>query len=219
MKKKLLLAAATLSLLNSCGDKGTETAGTAKDSTTTVVTTEKKEEARPMPDSATMARNWEQYMTPGEVHKMIASWDGDWTAVALMWHSPDAPADTSKLTVNHKMILGGRYQVAAHKGNMMGMPFEGISTTGYDNAKKKFINTWVDNMGTGMMYMEGTWDEGTKAITYMGKMVSIERNDGSEEGVKQVLRITDPTHQQMEMFMIDPSGKETKTMEIWYTKK
>ena len=219
MKKKLLLAAATLSLLNSCGDKGTEGAATTKDTATTVVTAEKKEEARPIPDSATMARNWEQYMTPGEVHKMIASWDGDWTADAVMWHSPDAPPDTAKLIVNHKMILGGRYQVAAHKGNMMGMPFEGISTTGYDNAKKKFINTWVDNMGTGMMYMEGTWDEGSKAITYIGKMVSIERNDGSEEGVKQVLRITDPTHQQMEMFMIDPSGKETKTMEIWYTKK
>lgn len=219
MKKQHLLAAMALSLLNSCGDKGTESTGTTKDTATTVVTAEKKEAARPMPDSATMARNWEQYMTPGDVHKMIASWDGDWTADAIMWHSPDAPPDTAKLAVNHKMILGGRYQVAAHKGNMMGMPFEGISTTGYDNAKKKFINTWVDNTGTGVMYMEGTWDEGSKAITYMGKMVSIERNDGSEEGVKQVLRITDPTHQQMEMFMIDPSGKETKTMEIWYTKK
>lgn len=219
MKKRLLLAAATLSLLNSCGDKGTESTGTTKDTATTVVTTEKKEEARPMPDSATMARNWEQYMTPGDVHKMIASWDGDWTADAIMWHSPDAAPDTAKLVVNHKMILGGRYQVAAHKGNMMGMPFEGISTTGYDNAKKKFVNTWVDNTGTGVMYMEGSWDEATKAITYTGKMVSIERNDGSEEGVMQVLRITDPTHQQMEMFMIDPSGKETKTMEIWYTKK
>jgi hypothetical protein len=219
MKKTFLLAISALSLLNSCGDKSTETGVASKDTTAVAVQEEKKDDARPMPDSATMARNWEQYMSPGDVHKMMASWDGDWTANAIMWPSPDAPADTSKLTVSHKMILGGRYQVAAHKGNMMGMPFEGISTTGYDNAKKKFINTWIDNTGTGVMYMEGTWDEGTKAITYTGKMVSIERNDGSEEGVKQVLRITDPTHQQMEMFMIDASGKETKTMEIWYTKK
>jgi hypothetical protein len=35
------------------------------------------------------------------------------------------------------------------------MPFEGISTLGYDNAKKTFFSTWIDNMGTGMMVMEG----------------------------------------------------------------
>lgn len=27
------------------------------------------------------------------------------------------------------------------------MPFEGISTLGYDNAKKTFFSTWIDNMG------------------------------------------------------------------------
>lgn len=34
------------------------------------------------------------------------------------------------------MIFGGRYQLSNYKGNFMGMPFEGMSIMGYDNAKK-----------------------------------------------------------------------------------
>ena len=56
-----------------------------------------------------------------------------------------------------------------HSGNMTGMPFEGMSLMGYDNAKKIFTNTWVDNFGTGTITMEGTWDDKTKSITLKGK--------------------------------------------------
>ena len=31
----------------------------------------------------------------------------------------------------------------------MGMPFNGLSLEGYDNAKKEFTSIWIDNMGTG----------------------------------------------------------------------
>ncbi|MBK9333372.1 MAG: DUF1579 family protein [Ignavibacteria bacterium] len=30
--------------------------------------------------------------------------------------------------------MGGRYQQGKHTGDMMGMPFEGMSLLGYDNA-------------------------------------------------------------------------------------
>jgi hypothetical protein len=52
-------------------------------------------------------------------------------------------------TCTNTMILGGRYQQSMIKGNMMGMPFEGMGLLGYDNAQKLFYSTWVDNMGTG----------------------------------------------------------------------
>ena len=32
---------------------------------------------------------------------------------------------------------------------MMGMPFEGIGRTGYDNVTGKYWSTWIDNMSTG----------------------------------------------------------------------
>jgi hypothetical protein len=40
---------------------------------------------------------------------------------------------------------------------------------GYDNAKKKFVSTWIDNMGTGMMTAEGEWNPSKKSIEFKGK--------------------------------------------------
>ena len=33
-----------------------------------------------------------------------------------------------------------------------------------------FVNTWIDNFGTGMMYMTGSWDEKSKVISLTGTM-------------------------------------------------
>ena len=100
---------------------------------------------------------------------------------------------------------------------MMGMPFEGMSTVAYDNAKKIFISTWIDNMGTGLSTMEGTWDEGSKAVNSKGKM--FEPSVGKELTMREVFKIIDDNTQTMEMYKPAPDGKEFKTMEIKYTRK
>lgn len=52
---------------------------------------------------------------------------------------------------------------------MMGMPFEGHGTLAYDNHRKMFVSTWIDNMGSGIMVLEGTYDDASKTLTLMGK--------------------------------------------------
>ena len=169
-------------------------------------------------DSATAEKAWMEYMTPGESHKMLAKADGQWTGEMKMWFAPNTPAATSTTTGTNKMIMGGRYQVSTYKGDFMGMPFEGISTTGYDNAKKVFINTWMDNMGTGIMNMEGTWDEATKSINFKGKMIC--PANGKECDVRETYKIVDDNTHVMEMYGPDmQTGKEYKNMEIKFTRK
>ena len=106
-------------------------------------------------DQDAMIKAWQNYMTPGDVHKMLAKSDGEWTGEVTMWMAPGAPPQKSAATIVNKMILGGRYQESTWKGNMMSMPFEGTATTGYDNAKKVLMTSWIDNMGTGIEYLEG----------------------------------------------------------------
>ena len=153
-------------------------------------------------------------MTPGDVHKMMASWNGTWEGDVSMWMTPGAPEQKSKSTAVNKMVMGGRYQVANHSGNMMGMPFEGMSTVAYDNAKKVFISTWIDNMGTGLMTLQGPWDDATKTVTLKGKVVEPGSGDGREVDVREIFKIVDNDHQVMEMFGTGPDGKEFKWMEI-----
>jgi hypothetical protein len=97
------------------------------------------------------------------------------------------------------------------------MPFEGISTTGYDNAKKTFVSTWVDNMGTGIMIMEGKWDEKTKTLHLKGKQT--DPTTGKEMDVRETFTVIDDNTQKMEMFMTPAGGKEYKNMEIVFTRK
>jgi len=113
------------------------------------------------------------------------------------------------------MILGGRYQRSVHTGDMMGMPFEGISTTGYDNGRKVFFSTWIDNMGTGIMYMEGKYDAAKKMLELKG--TTTDPVTGKAMPVRQTLRWVDANTQEMEMFNT-ANGKEYKSMVIKLTR-
>lgn len=169
-------------------------------------------------DTATANKAWMAYMTPGQPQAMLAKADGEWNAEITMWEEPGGQPMKTNGTATNKMILGGRYQQSTNKAQMMGMPFEGISTTGYDNAKKVYVSSWVDNMGTGIMNMEGPWDEATKTISLKGRMLCPANN--KECDVRETFKLIDDNTQLMEMYGPDmKTGKEYKSMEIKFTRK
>lgn len=165
-----------------------------------------------VPTKEEMMKTWQVYMTPGDMHKMLSKSDGTWSEDITMWMEPSASPTKSKAKVTNSMILGGRYQKSKHEGTMDGKPFEGMSTLGYDNAKKVFQNTWIDNMGTGIMFLEGTWDEAMKTIHFKGKCV--DPSSGKDMDVRQEYMIIDDNTQKMEMYMTMPGQPEMKSMEI-----
>jgi len=160
---------------------------------------------------------WMAYMTPGAMHEMLAKSNGDWNEEITMWMAPGAPPSKSTATCTNTMILGGRYQQSISKGSFEGMPFEGISTVGYDNGRKVFMSTWVDNMGTGIMYMEGKYDEKTKTINFSG--TGFDPMLGKACKMRETFKIIDDSNQFMVMYTTDANGKEFKTMEIKFTRK
>lgn len=158
---------------------------------------------------------WQAYMTPSENHKTLAKDVGKWKTEITSYMEPGAPPVKSEGTSEVSMILGDRFQQSVFKGDMMGMNFEGISILGYDNSKKIFVNSWIDNMGTGMMVLEGKWDTPGKLMTFTGKCV--DPVTGKDLIVRQVLKFENDKSQYMEMFMTE-KGKERKTMELRMTK-
>ena len=166
-------------------------------------------------DSAAMTKAWMAYMTPGEQHKMLAKSDGMWNEDITMWMAPGAPPQKSTATVENKMILNGLYQQSISKGNFGGMPFEGISTVGYDNGRKMFVLTWIDNMGTGITSMEGPWDATKKMINFKGW--TTDPMTGKSMAVRETFHIIDDNTQMMEWYDTK-DGKERKTMEIKFTR-
>jgi hypothetical protein len=164
-----------------------------------------------------MMKAWAAYMTPSDVHKMIASSDGVWNTSMTMWMDPNGKPVTSTGTCTNKMVMGGRYQESTFAGNFMGMPMEGKGTLAYDNAKKVFQSTWIDNMGTGIMFTTGTWDDPTKTINFSGMMT--DPMTGKDVKMRETFKIVDDKNQLMTMYTVPEGGTEYKSMEIKFAKK
>jgi hypothetical protein len=162
-----------------------------------------------------MMKQWQTYMAPGPEHKMLTDMVGEWEGDITMWMDPSQPPQTMKGTTIYESLMDGRYIIGKYSGTMMGMPFNGVDITGFDNALKVYQNIWIDNMGTGMMITEGTFDKSSNKITYKGKMVT---PNGSKADVRNVVSIIDKDHSTFEMFTNMGAG-ETKSMEIKYKRK
>jgi hypothetical protein len=163
---------------------------------------------------------------PGENHKLLADLAGSWSYTVKMWMdpNPNAKPQESKGTCVRKAIFGGRYfqvdvggkmEMPGPDGKPKEMEFKGTSIEGYDNVKKKFLATWCDNMGTGIMLSEGTYDPATKTFTYTGE---IEMIPGMKQKIRETVKVVDKDHHMFEWYE-DRGGKEAKTMEISYTRK
>lgn len=183
---------------------------------TDTVTVAKEETPAPKMDSIAEQKAWMAYGTPGEAHKMMADEVGTWSNEMTFWHEPNGKPMKATSNSDIKMILGGRYQEMNYKGDMMGMPFEGRSTLAYDNTTKEYTSTWIDNMGTGLMVMKGTYDPATKTINLKGEMVSPIANKAVP--MRETYTIVDGKTRKMEMFDTK-DGTEYKSMEIIMTKK
>ena len=102
--------------------------------------------------------------TPGPEHEMLKKDVGTWDATVEMFTAPGAPPAVSKGTETVTM-LGGFWQLSEFKSEMMGQPFEGRGTSGYDPVKKKYVGIWVDTMTPGYSTVEATYDPATKSMT------------------------------------------------------
>src|SRR5438105_7435104 len=103
-----------------------------------------------------------------------------WKYTVKLWRSGDTSKkpQESKGTAVRKSIMDGRFvemdvtgkmQMPGPDGKPKEMTFKGHGMEGYDNVKKKFIGTWMDNMGTGILMSEGDYDPATKSLTYTGE--------------------------------------------------
>lgn len=151
-----------------------------------------------------------EFFTPGPMHKWLASFTGTWEADVTSYMNPEKP-ERSKLIQTYTMILNGLVQEAKLTGTIMGMQFEGRSLNGYDNAKKKFITTWVDNFSSGFTFMMGDYDSSSYTLHLRGTQTN--PSDGKDMSIREVMKIVDPNMYTLEMYGDGPEGKEIKYME------
>jgi hypothetical protein len=158
---------------------------------------------------------------PVQVHaqspmQSMTQYAGDWKGNYTMWMDTSSASMNYQVSAHIEMKMNNLFFTSHYTGSIMDMAYEGVSTIAYDLQKGKFESTWMDNMNSGISYMEGKASADKKSIEFHG--IACEQATGTDEPVRQVLTLTDATHQKIEMFVM-MNGKEVKTIEINLTKK
>jgi len=161
----------------------------------------------------------EAYMKAGALgphHELMAKHAGTFDVAIKSWMDPAAPPVESKGVAVRTMHMGGRIMHEEFQADMMGMPFTGLSRSGYDNVSGKFWSTWTDSMSTGIMVSEGECDENFNC-TYIGTY-----NDPIKNGPvtnRYVSKWMSPDEQSFAMYGPGRDGTEVKMMEMIYTRR
>lgn len=120
-------------------------------------------------DPEAMMAAMKEWGATTEEHKLLEHMVGEWDCTTSFTMGGPEPIEGTG-TSQSRMVLGGRF-VSTHFAmpDFMGTPYEGMGAIGYDKAKGKFVNVWMDNMNTGFSTMEGTYDEDTDTMTWTGE--------------------------------------------------
>jgi hypothetical protein len=203
MQSKMLLMGSALLL-------AVVTAGAA-----TLAVQDKPREASAAADDP-MMKKWQEYATPGAAHKALEPHVGNWNLKMKCSSKPGEAPMESDATSKVEWIMDGRFIQEKVSGTFMDAPFTGQGTCGYDNIKKKYVSSWLDNMGTGIMVNEGTYDAASKTFTYTGECP--DPMTGKFVKSRMTQKWTDNDHWTMQAFHPGPDGKEFMAMELTATR-
>lgn len=156
--------------------------------------------------------------TPGKEHAQLVSGAGEWEGTCTQWMGSEADPMTSKATSKVSPFMDGRYVKCEYSGDMPGMGnFTGLGYQGFDNVSKKYVSSWLDNMGTGIMYGTGDLSSDGKTMTWT---YVVNCPIAKKPVVMREVQTTEGNHMTLEMFSTDPkNGKEFRAMKLDLTRK
>ena len=169
-------------------------------------------------DQAAAMAEYMKLIAPGPEHKELAKQVGTWD-MKQTFFMPGAPQTPFAGVATIKAALGGRYFITeANMTSFMG-PYSGIGTEAYDKVNKRYIYTWMDTMGTGMMISYGKKkDDGT--VEYLSEP-QLDPMSGTKLIFRMVFKVESDDKMNFDMFSkpADGGAEETKMMNITYTRK
>ncbi len=178
--------------------------------------TARKRTAGKATDQDAMMAAWQKAMAPGAGHARLEQFVGTWDTKMTFVMEPGATPEISQGTSEHRFVLGGRYLEERLEATAMGMRFEGLGYTGYDNARKQYVGTWMDNFSTGIMGVAGVgkatdrkMESETVGFDPFGKRIRFDTK----------ILVQDHDHHTYEMWAKAPGGRRFRTMTVEYTRK
>ena len=148
---------------------------------------------------------------PTAEHHLLKDHTGTWKVACKFYMEPGQPPMETNATETIEMV-GEFWTISKYQTEMMGMPFVGRATMGYEPHANRFVSTWVDSMSPALFYLTGKQKGDT--ITMEGQAWSCMTNSILKHRTTEK-RISKNEHV-FEMFCTMPDGKEIKMMTNHY---
>lgn len=165
-----------------------------------------------------MMKKWMEVASPGAGHKPLDGLTGKWETSMKMWMGPGATPMEAKGTAETKWVMEGRFLLQEEAREFMNMPHRSMLFIGYDNFKKKYVLSFLDNMSTAIYHAEGDFDEQKKSLVFLGRMdepMTGEKN----KPVRYVTRFISKDKYVFEAYDLIGTPNEFKAVEVTYTRK
>ena len=172
-------------------------------------------------------KKWMESIQPGKHHQTLDQFAGQWDTVTRMWMAgPGSPPTETKGVSDVKWVLGKRFLLEEHKGEMLfpdasgemkPVPYEGIGLWGYDNIRNLYVGSWASTAGTNLQMMSGSADPSGKLIRLFGEMDE-PMLDVYGRLVKFETRVIDKDKHVFTIYDLH-AADDYKVVEITYTRK
>lgn len=158
------------------------------------------------------------YSRPGPAHQHLAALQGNWDF-----------QDTRRAYVKGVLvrtpifdgrfyaveITGGKLQVPIANGAMKEDNYRGLQWEGYDNARKTYITTSINNhIGSDEEIQQGLYDSTLKVLTYESQS---ELLPGLRVRSKRIVKLVD-ANTYTEEYLEESNGQWNKVRELRYTR-
>ncbi len=164
--------------------------------------------AEPTKDHAEPARN----------HEWLKQLVGEWDIQFKMYVQPGQPPAEAAGTDSVR-TLGEHWVIAETRTTMMGAPYRGILSLGYNSLKKQFNGTWMDSFGGQLWVYKGTLNDAGDTLTLETEGPCLLQGPDKTARYKEVIQITGKDSRTFNSSMETPDGTWMKIVTIEYRRK
>lgn len=125
---------------------------------------------------------------PSRDHEWLQQLVGEWDVRFKMYTHPDQPP-AEPAGADSVRALGDYWIVAETTTMMMGAPYRGILSLGYNPQTKRFNGTWIDSMGGHLWVYQGTLNDAGDTLTLETEGPSLQGPDKTAR-YREVIQIT-----------------------------
>ena len=171
---------------------------------------------RPQQDDALVTETLELLRTPSEHHRHLERLIGTW-AVEGRYFLPSGEPTDFRGTIESSSVMDGLFVESRLVAELVGQPYHGRIVDGYDTVTERYVATFFENIGPGIVWASGVCEEEGRVRTLMGEVP--DPVWGGTYTLRSVHTFIDDDTYRYDAFLAHEDGREFKQMEYVATRR